>query len=89
MTVGLIEKNKVGGTCLHVGCIPTKALLHSAEVADVARESAKYGVSTTFGGIDIAGVTAYRQEVVSSKFKGLQGLIKARGITTIEGEGAS
>ena len=87
MTVGLIEKNKVGGTCLHVGCIPTKALLHSAEVADVARESAKYGVSTTFGGIDIAGVTAYRQEVVSSKFKGLQGLIKARGITTIEGEG--
>ncbi|CAN5576538.1 dihydrolipoyl dehydrogenase [soil metagenome] len=87
MTVGLIEKNKVGGTCLHVGCIPTKALLHSAEVADVTRESAKYGVSSTFGGVDIAGVTAYRQEVVASKFKGLQGLLKARGITTIEGEG--
>ncbi len=87
MTVGLIEKNKVGGTCLHVGCIPTKALLHSAEVADVTRESAKYGVTSTFGGVDIAVVTAYRQEVVSSKYKGLQGLIKARGITTIEGEG--
>lgn len=87
MTVGLIEKNKVGGTCLHVGCIPTKALLHSAEVADVTRESAKYGVTSTFGGVDIAGVTAYRQEVVASKYKGLQGLIKARGITTIEGEG--
>ncbi|MDJ0335268.1 dihydrolipoyl dehydrogenase [Salinibacterium sp. G-O1] len=87
MTVGLIEKNKVGGTCLHVGCIPTKALLHSAEVADVTRESAKYGITSTFGGVDIAAVTAYRQEVVSSKFKGLQGLIKARGITTIEGEG--
>lgn len=87
LTVGLIEKNKVGGTCLHVGCIPTKALLHSAEVADVSRESAKYGITSTFGGVDIAGVTAYRQEVVASKYKGLQGLIKARGITTIEGEG--
>jgi len=87
LTVGLIEKGKVGGTCLHVGCIPTKALLHSAEVADVTRESAKYGVTSTFGGVDIAAVTAYRQEVVASKYKGLQGLIKARGITTIEGEG--
>lgn len=87
LTVGLIEKNKVGGTCLHVGCIPTKALLHAAEVADVTRESAKYGVTATLEGIDISAVTAYRQEVVSSKFKGLQGLIKARGITTIEGEG--
>jgi len=87
LTVGLIEKNKLGGTCLHVGCIPTKALLHSAEVADVTRESAKYGVTSTFGGIDISQVTAYRQGIVSSKYKGLQGLIKARGITVIEGEG--
>jgi dihydrolipoamide dehydrogenase len=87
MSVGLIEKGKVGGTCLHVGCIPTKALLHSAEVADVTRESAKYGITSQFGGIDIAAVTTYREEVVASKWKGLQGLIKARGITTIEGEG--
>ena len=87
MTVGLVEKGKLGGTCLHVGCIPTKALLHSAEVADVTRESAKYGVTSTFGGIDIAAVTAYREEIVASKFKGLTGLIKARGITVIEGEG--
>jgi dihydrolipoamide dehydrogenase len=87
MTVALVEKSKLGGTCLHVGCIPTKALLHSAEVADVTRESAKYGVTSTFGGIDIAAVTAYRQEVVASKYKGLQGLIKARGITVFEGEG--
>ncbi|MGV8969518.1 MAG: dihydrolipoyl dehydrogenase [Microbacteriaceae bacterium] len=87
LTVGLIEKSKLGGTCLHVGCIPTKALLHSAEVADVTRESAKYGVNSTFGGVDIAVVTAYRQEVVASKYKGLQGLIKARGITVIQGEG--
>ncbi|MEO6942837.1 MAG: FAD-dependent oxidoreductase, partial [Terrimesophilobacter sp.] len=87
MSVALIEKDKLGGTCLHVGCIPTKALLHSAEVADVAREAAKFGVTTQFEGIDIAGVTAYREGIVASKYKGLQGLIKARGITVIEGEG--
>ncbi len=87
LSVGLIEKNKLGGTCLHVGCIPTKALLHAAEVADVTRESAKYGITSTFGGVEISGVTAYRQEVVASKYKGLQGLIKSRGITVIEGEG--
>jgi len=87
MTVGLIEKNKLGGTCLHVGCIPTKALLHSAEVADVAREAAQYGVTATLDGIDISGVTKYRQDIVASKYKGLQGLIKMRGITVIEGEG--
>jgi dihydrolipoamide dehydrogenase len=86
-TVGLVEKGKLGGTCLHRGCIPTKALLHSAEVADFSRESAKYGVSTTFNGIDIQAVTAYREGIVASKYKGLQGLIKARGITVIEGEG--
>jgi dihydrolipoamide dehydrogenase len=86
-SVGLVEKGKLGGTCLHVGCIPTKALLHSAEVADVTRESAKYGVTSSFGGIDIAAVTSYREGIVSSKFKGLVGLIKSRGITVIEGEG--
>ncbi|TFB90202.1 dihydrolipoyl dehydrogenase [Cryobacterium algoricola] len=87
MTVGLIEKGKLGGTCLHVGCIPTKALLHSAEVADVSREASKYGVKTQFEGIDMAAVTAFREGIVASKYKGLQGLIKARGITVIEGEG--
>lgn len=87
LTVAMVEKDKVGGTCLHRGCIPTKALLHSAEVADVTRESAKYGVTSTFGGIDIQAVTSYREGIVASKYKGLQGLVKARGITVIEGEG--
>jgi dihydrolipoamide dehydrogenase len=87
LSVALVEKDKLGGTCLHVGCIPTKALLHSAEVADVSRESAKYGVTNTFGGIDIAAVTSYREGIVASKYKGLQGLIKTRGITVVEGEG--
>ena len=87
LTVAMIEKDKVGGTCLHRGCIPTKALLHSAEVADYTRESAKYGVKASFDGIDMNAVTAYRRGIVDSKYKGLQGLVKARGITTIAGEG--
>ncbi|BDI22895.1 dihydrolipoyl dehydrogenase [Herbiconiux sp. L3-i23] len=87
MSVAMIEKDKVGGTCLHRGCIPTKALLHSAEVADSSRDSEHYGVKTTFEGVDIQGVTAYREGIVAKKYKGLQSLVKARGITTIEGEG--
>ena len=87
MSVGLIEKDKVGGTCLHVGCIPTKALLHAAEVADSARHSEMFGVKATLEGVDLPGVNAYRDGIVASKHKGLQGLIKARGITTIEGTG--
>ncbi|MDQ0634496.1 dihydrolipoyl dehydrogenase [Arthrobacter sp. CDRTa11] len=86
-TVGLVEKGKLGGTCLHNGCIPTKALLHSAELADHARDSAKYGVNVTLDGIDINAVNAYKDGIVAGKFKGLQGLIKSKGITVIEGEG--
>ena len=85
--VALIEKDKVGGTCLHRGCIPTKALLHAAEVADHVRTAASVGVTATLGGIDAAGVTAYREGIVAKKFKGLEGLIKARGITVVAGEG--
>ena len=85
LSVGLVEKGKLGGTCLHVGCIPTKALLHAAEVADSAREAAQFGVNATLEGIDMAGVNAYKDGVVSRLFKGLTGLIKGRGITVIEG----
>ncbi|GAA2144112.1 dihydrolipoyl dehydrogenase [Nocardioides koreensis] len=87
LTVGLVEKGNVGGTCLHVGCIPTKALLHAAEVADLARESDQFGVLASLEGIDMAAVNAYKDGVVSRLFKGLTGLVKSRGITVIEGEG--
>jgi dihydrolipoamide dehydrogenase len=87
MSVALIEKDKVGGTCLHIGCIPTKTLLHAAEVADFSREASKFGVQTDFQGIDMAGVTKYREGIVASKYKGLQGLLKARGVVTIAGTG--
>lgn len=86
-SVALIEKDKVGGTCLHRGCIPTKALLHAAEVADHVRDAAHVGISATLSGIDPAGVRAYREGIVAKKFKGLEGLVKARGITTVSGTG--
>jgi dihydrolipoamide dehydrogenase len=85
--VALIEKDKVGGTCLHRGCIPTKALLHSAEVADQARESAAFGVRASLEGIDMAGVNAYKDKVVTRLWRGLTGLIGSRHIDVIEGEG--
>jgi dihydrolipoamide dehydrogenase len=87
LSVGLVEKGDLGGTCLHVGCIPTKALLHAAEIADQARDSEAFGVRATLEGIDMAGVNAYKDGVVSRLFKGLTGLIKGRGITVIEGAG--
>ena len=85
--VALIEKDKVGGTCLHKGCIPTKALLHSAEIADQARESEAFGVRSSFEGIDIPGVQAYKDKVVERLWKGLQSTIASRKIDTIEGYG--
>ncbi len=86
-SVVLVEKAKVGGTCLHMGCIPTKALLHAAEVADLSRDSAEFGVQATFHGIDMAAVNSYKDGVVGRLYKGLQGLISSRGITVVEGSG--
>ncbi|MDY0909711.1 dihydrolipoyl dehydrogenase [Microbacterium sp. CFBP9034] len=86
-SVALVEKDKVGGTCLHRGCIPTKALLHAAEVAETARDASAIGIRATFEGVDPAGVRAYREGIVAKKFKGLEGLVKARGITVVAGEG--
>lgn len=86
-SVALIEKDKVGGTCLHRGCIPTKALLHAAEVAETARDASAIGIRASFDGIDPAGVRAYREGIVAKKYKGLEGLVKARGITVVPGEG--
>ncbi|MFS0733015.1 dihydrolipoyl dehydrogenase [Microbacterium sp. 1P10UB] len=86
-SVAVIEKDKLGGTCLHRGCIPTKALLHAAEVADAARDAASIGVRASLDGIDPEGVRAYREGIVAKKFKGLEGLIKARGITVVPGSG--
>ncbi|GAA0901111.1 dihydrolipoyl dehydrogenase [Pseudonocardia zijingensis] len=86
-SVVLVERDKLGGTCLHYGCIPTKALLHAAEVADAARDGEKIGVKTSLAGIDMAGVNGYKDGVISRLYKGLQGLVKSRKINLVEGTG--
>jgi len=87
LSVVLIEQDKLGGTCLHRGCIPTKALLHAAEVADTAREGESFGVHSTFNGIDMTKVNSYKDGVINRLYKGLQGLVASRAITYVEGSG--
>jgi len=87
LSVVLIEKDKLGGTCLHRGCIPTKALLHAGEIADQTRESEQFGIKAELVGIDMAGVNAYKDGVVSRLYKGLQGLVSGAKITYVAGSG--
>ncbi len=86
-SVALVEQDKLGGTCLHRGCIPTKALLHSAEVADAAKHAEEFGVRATFESIDMAGVRKYQEGVTGRLYKGLQGLIRAKAVTYVDGKG--
>ena len=86
-SVVLIEQDKLGGTCLHRGCIPTKALLHAGEVADSSRHSSDFGVTTEFKSMDMPGVNSYKDGVVARLHKGLQGLVKSRNVTYVEGHG--
>ena len=86
-SVALIERDKIGGTCLHRGCIPTKALLHSAEIADNTREAANFGINATLNGIDMPAVNKYRDTIVDRLFKGLTGLVGSKNITVVAGEG--
>ena len=85
--VALIERDKVGGTCLHRGCIPTKALLHAAEIADQANEAETFGVRARFDGIDMAGVHTYKDKVVDRLWKGLQSTIASRNVDVVYGDG--
>jgi dihydrolipoamide dehydrogenase len=87
MTVVMVEKDKVGGTCLHRGCIPTKALLHSAETVDVIKEAAQFGVNGTFESVDMKAVNAYKGKVVEGLYKGLTGLVKSRKVEVVQGTG--
>ena len=87
LSVALIEADKLGGTCLHRGCIPTKALLHAGEIADGTREASHFGINATFNSIDMTGVNSYKDGVITKLHKGLQGLVKSRNITFIEGHG--
>lgn len=85
--VALVEKNKVGGTCLHVGCIPTKAMLHSADVFEEIRSAGSFGIVASEPEVDWPKVLEFKDSVVDRLHKGLQGVIKGRKVETIEGEG--
>jgi dihydrolipoamide dehydrogenase len=85
--VVLVEEDKIGGTCLHRGCIPTKALLHAGEVADTVRSAAKSGIQAVLGGVDPAGMQSYKDAVVGRLYAGLQGLLGAHGIEIVTGRG--
>ncbi|EPD30561.1 dihydrolipoyl dehydrogenase [Gleimia europaea ACS-120-V-Col10b] len=87
LKVALIEGDKLGGTCLHRGCIPTKAYLHAAEVADTVKDSAYFGVNSNFDGIDMNRVAQYRDQTINQLHKGLQGLIKMRKVDYVQGWG--
>ncbi len=87
LSVALVERAKVGGTCLHWGCIPTKAFLHSAEVAEEIRHGASLGVHGTLDRVEIAEVVAYKDKIVDTNWKGLQATLKGRGVETIQGTG--
>ncbi|MGI8702441.1 MAG: dihydrolipoyl dehydrogenase [Nocardioidaceae bacterium] len=88
LSVAMVEKDKVGGTCLHRGCIPTKALLRAGEVADTVRESGQYGVRSSFDAVDLLAVNVYKDGVVARLYKGLQGLVASRSISVLAGSGS-
>jgi len=87
MSVSLVERGKVGGTCLHQGCIPTKALLHAAEVYDTARDGERFGIKAADVTFDWDTVQTYKTGVVDRMYKGLQGLLKHRKVEVIEATG--
>lgn len=83
----LVEEGPVGGTCLHRGCIPTKAVLHAAEVADTTRGAAALGVHASLDRVDLKQVRSYADRVVSRLHRGLTGLINSRDIEVVPGRG--
>lgn len=76
LKTAIVEKNKLGGTCLHQGCIPTKTLLKSAEVYRTMKESSDYGVLTKVEKLDFAKVQKRKSEITEQLYQGVQMLIK-------------
>jgi dihydrolipoamide dehydrogenase len=87
-SVTLVEAEKVGGTCLHWGCIPSKAMLHVGEVLDTARDADRLGIHLMVGAVSMERVGAFREKVQTQLWKGLEGLMKRKGITVVQGRGA-
>src|SRR5918911_3560847 len=87
MTVALVERDKVGGTCLHRGCIPTKALLHSADLVDEIKHAGDFGLLVNEPQVDWGKVQGFKDSVVERMYKGLMTLVKREKIELVKGEG--
>lgn len=87
MSVALVEADKVGGTCLHRGCIPTKALLRAAEVADTVHESGDWGIVSAYGGVDMAKVREFQSGIINKMHRGLSGLLKSHKVEFVNSRG--
>ena len=85
--MALVEEDKVGGTCLHRGCIPAKALLQSAALLDQVREGHRMGVNAAEVSFDYAVAGRRRDQVVGQLHKGVQGLLKKNKATVVHGRG--
>lgn len=88
LKTALVEKDpKLGGTCLHVGCIPTKSMLHSADLLEHAKKSARFGVKISGVELDFPGVQSRKDEVVSKMARGVEFLMKKNQVTVLTGHG--
>jgi dihydrolipoamide dehydrogenase len=87
LRVAMVEQDKVGGTCLHRGCIPTKALLHAADLMDEFRGAEDFGLITKEPDYDWPKVLAFKDGVVGRMYKGVSGLVKKKKIELVEGRG--
>ncbi|HET6350373.1 MAG TPA: dihydrolipoyl dehydrogenase [Candidatus Krumholzibacteria bacterium] len=89
LKTALIEKDSfLGGTCLHRGCIPTKALLHTAELFDEIKKSREIGIDVSGASLDINRIHAYKQAVVDKMAKGIVFLMKKRKVEVLTGTGS-
>jgi dihydrolipoamide dehydrogenase len=87
LSVAMVEKDKVGGTCLHRGCIPTKALLHAADLVDEIRHVSDFGISAGEPKVDWHKVLEFKASVVDRMYKGLGALVKRNKVKLVEGSG--
>lgn len=87
LRTAVVERDKVGGTCLHVGCIPTKVLLHTAELLENVRAASEFGISVEGARLDMPQLRRRKDRVVTTNFRGVEYLMRKNNITVVAGDG--